>query len=94
MSNPLYDTIRPDIIESIQRYVDRGIPTGGFLEALLSNDLKETCARADDDNRHTIFHIVAYCYNEIPSGCWGSPKKVEKWLNDWAERRAQENHDG
>ena len=68
------------IIPSIERYVSRRIPTGGFLEAVLSNDLKEACARADNQNRQLLFEIVGYIYNEVPAQCWGSPEKVNLWL--------------
>ena len=70
-----------DIKETLDRYVNHQIPTGGFLQAVLENDLKEACARADDINRYRLFEIVQYCYNEIPSICWGTPEKVSKWLN-------------
>lgn len=75
-----YAKIRPEIIESIRAYADEGRPTGGFLRAVLSNDLKESFGRADDGNQATMFEIVSYCYNEIPSDCWGSPETVKEWL--------------
>jgi len=69
-----------DVIESLQRYVNNKIPTGGFLHALLANDLRETFARADGVNIAKIFQIVCYCWNEIPAVCWGSYEKVDEWL--------------
>jgi len=69
-----------DVIESLQRYVNNKIPTGGFLHALLANDLRETFARADGVNITKIFQIVCYCWNEIPAVCWGSYEKVDEWL--------------
>jgi hypothetical protein len=74
-----YGTI-DHIVPTLDRYVLNHIPTGGFLEAVLSNDLKEACARADSQNRYLLFEIVSYLYNEVPSACWGSPEKVQKWL--------------
>jgi hypothetical protein len=68
------------IIESLDRYVDHRVPTGGFLNAVLANDLRESCARADWDNRSRIFEITNFCYNEIPAICWGSYEKVDEWL--------------
>ena len=83
-----YRMIRPDIIESIQLYVKVGCPPGGFLEAALSNDLKGACARADEDNKHALWNIVAYLYSEVPSNCWGTPEKVTRWLSkDWTTAR-------
>lgn len=72
---------RAEMVSALNRYAQMRCPVGGFLTALLSNDLKEACGRADDDNLHNIPALVAYCYNELPSPCWGSPEKVANWLN-------------
>lgn len=68
------------IINSLEAYVNSRIPTGGFLHAVLSNDLQRACMKADDINKHLLFEIVSYIYNNLPMGCYGSPEKVEKWL--------------
>ncbi len=70
----------PQIVAGIRRYVDERIPPGGFVTAVLENDLKEAFARADRGNIAAMFEIVTYCYNEIPASCWGSPEAVEAWL--------------
>ena len=72
--------IRPDILESLLRYESKGIPTGDFLRAVLSNNLTEAFGRADDDNRATLFEIVAFAYNDMNAECWGSPEKYVAWL--------------
>lgn len=64
----------------IDRYVDQRVPPGGFLMAVLSNDLTDALGRADEENRANLFAIVNYCYNEIPFTCWGSPEKICAWL--------------
>ena len=69
-----------DVVESINLYVTHRIPTGGFLHALLANDLREAFAKADSTNRFKLFEITSYCWNEIPSACWGSYEKVADWL--------------
>ena len=68
------------IIETLKSYVEDRCPTGGFLHAVLSNDLTEACARADMRNQARLPEIVTYIYNNLPMICWGSPEKVEKWL--------------
>jgi hypothetical protein len=70
-----------DIIETLNRYVDDRCPTGGFLHAVLSNDLTQACAKADMRNQNQLHKIVSYVYNNLPLICWGSPEKVDKWLN-------------
>ena len=72
--------MKPETKESIDRYVNDHIPTGSFLEAVLCNNLKEAIGRADSENLRDIVEIVQYCYWEIPSVCWGSPKEVRAWL--------------
>ena len=71
--------------ETIDRYVQSRIPTGGFLYAVLTNDLFEAVGRADRYNRPALFDICNYIYNEIPYNCWGSKEAVEKWLGHTEE---------
>ena len=68
--------------ESLERYVDDHIEPGGFLRAVLENDLRESFGRADEGNRLELFNIVMYIYSELPAICWGSKKKVDGWLKD------------
>lgn len=71
--------------ESIDAWVHDARPTGGFLRAVLSNDLREAFARADLDNRAAMFDIVSYLYNECPGLCWGSYERVAEWPGVIAE---------
>jgi len=72
-------------LKSIERYVYDGIEPGGFLMAVLCNDLKEACGRADKYNRRRIFEYVEYLYNFTPHTCWGSEEKVNNWLKEREE---------
>lgn len=66
------------------RYFNNRLPPGGFLTAVLSNDLMEAFSHADETNRHCMRAYVMWLYNEAPgrsSGAWGSPEAVEKWLD-------------
>ncbi len=64
----------------IDCYVDNGVPTGSFLYAVLSNDLFEAIARADDENQLALATICRYIDNYTPSTCHGSPEKVRDWF--------------
>ena len=70
-----------DAIDSLRGYVDHGIPTGDFLEAVLSNDLFAAIGRADDSTLANLQGICRYVYHDIPAPCWGSPAKVNAWLS-------------
>ena len=65
---------------SIDAYVKDKIPTGGFLYAVLTNNLFEAMSRADSNNLLAMHDICSYIYNNTPSSCWGSPEKVKEWL--------------
>jgi len=73
--------IPQDTKDQIDEYTQRKIPVGSFLYAVLSNNLFEAIAKADEHNLLALRDIAMYIYNEIPSVCWGSPKIVEKWIN-------------
>lgn len=74
-----YEMVQAECLDSLDCWAQRAVPTGDFLKAVLSNDLRESFGRADDYNRAVLFDIVRYCYNELPFGCWGSPDKVLSW---------------
>ncbi len=81
--------MKADIKESLDLYATIGQPTGGFLEAVLSNDLMGAMGRADEENRADLFEICGYVYNDIPAPCHGSPSKVREWLDCFAQRRRE-----
>ena len=72
--------IRDDMLPDIRRYVEHGILPGDFLQAVISNDLKEACGRADEENMKNLPAYVAYLYNEAPAMCWGSKERMEAWM--------------
>ena len=78
------------MMESIDNYISKRIPTGDFLEAVISNDLTGAVARADTNNLPNLPAFVSYFYNEAPSECWGSSEKYQRWIS----QRVTENADG
>jgi len=70
-----------EIRESLDSYVRYKVPCGSFLTADLGNDLKEALGRADLENRHKLFEIVSFMYNNLPHNIWGSKEKVAAHLN-------------
>lgn len=63
------------IKRSIDAYVTHRQPVGGFLQAVLSNQLFEAVGRADNESMAALREIIQYIYNEIPAKSWGSPLK-------------------
>jgi hypothetical protein len=61
-------------------YIEHGVEPGGFLRAVLSNQLVESFGRADETNRAAMFDWATWLYNECPRDAWGSPEKVDAWI--------------
>ena len=75
-------TILPEHMQDgMRRYIERGIEGGGFMTAVLCNDLMGALGKADEINHHALFDYGRFLYNEVPSSCWGSPEKVNAWLS-------------
>jgi hypothetical protein len=67
------------IREGLARYINVGCPVGGFLHAVLTNDLRDAVARADDMNLAALRHIMQWLYCQAPGGCSGSAARVQAW---------------
>lgn len=72
--------IPPATQYAIDHYVESHQVLGGFIHAVLANDLERAALLADKDNAPALAEIALYCRNEIPAACWGSPAIVDKWL--------------
>lgn len=82
MSYTFHGIRLPDELKaSIDRYVSAGIPTGGFLQACIENDLREAVGRADFHNMHVLPAVIGYLVNEVPSPCWGYRGVFKNWID-------------
>jgi len=79
-TNVTEETAMNDIKEALNLYVVHHIQPGGFLTAVLENDLREAVGRADGRNILILKEIVQYVHCELPGSCWGSVDKVTQWL--------------
>ena len=77
---PNWELIPEHMREGVRAYVERGVPTAGFLKAVFSNDLMEAVGRADATNRRYLHHYAMFFYQYLPTECYGSPAKVEAWI--------------
>jgi len=65
--------------ESVSWYVLAGQPPGGFLTAVLCNDLHEAAARADALNQRCLFRY-GQLLHDLPWSAWGSREAVDAWV--------------
>lgn len=84
-------SVPADLHGGLIRYILDGVPTGGFLLAVLSNDLRQACDRADHVNKLYIAQIVGFLNTHAPADCWGSAERVVAWLKQHHARRQAES---
>lgn len=68
------------LINGLSRYLFDGCRPGFFLRAVLENDLMGACIRADIKSMHALNEIVAALYFDFPTNCYGSPERVQAWI--------------
>ena len=64
---------------SLWRWIEKRTDPGGFLTAVLCNDLAKAVDKADDRNVELIPNFVRLLYNFAPADCWGSEQNVDNW---------------
>jgi hypothetical protein len=74
-----YNRIPRSTKESLTAYVLFARPVGGFLYAVLTNNLRESVNNGDLENLRGLPALVAYLFNMVPMSCWGSNEKVSAW---------------
>jgi hypothetical protein len=75
-----FETIPERTRDELERYVEHRIPTGGFLYAVLTNDLYSAVARADSDNLNVLADIARFVDQRLPGNMYGDPEKVKNHL--------------
>ena len=83
ISEKLIASLPPRIRESIDQYVWYGVPTGGFVLAVLSNDLMgalDALRWVDIDSLSVLGLVCQYVYSAVPNSCHGSREAVESHL--------------
>lgn len=76
-----WDLIPSHMHEGIRNYVMDGVPTGGFLTALLRNaPFSEVVAKADSENQRALLGWAQFIYNEIPALAHGDWARVNGWI--------------
>lgn len=70
------------MVDQMYWYLAKRIPPGGFLQAVLENNLVEAFGRADECNANALKDYARFIYNEIPTNSWGSATTVKTWLNN------------
>ena len=75
-----YDKVPASTGDAVIEWVIYHTPPGGFVKAVLCNDLAEAVGRADSGNLRALPDTVKFLYNWVPSACWGSLENYNKWI--------------
>lgn len=75
-----YSLIPERIMQNLLYYVKGEEFPGGFLYAVLTNDLFKAVGRADNEMKPLIPLLVHYIHWETPGGCHGSEQHVKEWM--------------
>lgn len=67
---------------ALSDYIEKGLPVGGFLYAVLSNNLVDAVCKADAENSRALKEIVNWLYNEAPHNCHGSAALYLRWITE------------
>ena len=65
--------------EGLIRYFVSGMRPGGFLLAVLENDLAVAVRVADDLSLSGLRRLCEFLYFDVPGHSCGSPEKVDAW---------------
>lgn len=79
--------------ETARAYAEEGLPPGGFLTAILCNDLAAAASRADGVNQAALFDWANWLYSALPRSAWGSAENVLAWIEAHAAQREEERRD-
>lgn len=74
--------------DALENYLMRGYQPGGFLTAVLANDLFMAVNRADYLNKSNLPRIVDEIRHTLPDIAHGSYTAVKKWCDDADGRRS------
>ena len=77
-----YAKIPSNTKDALVRYVERRIIPGGFLQAVLQNDLFAAVGYADQENLTHLRLIVQYVFNHIPTRFYGSRETLEEYTTN------------
>ena len=75
-----WGNIHLDCQEAIFNYLVYGWEPGGFLTAVMANDLYRAATVADVENIKRLAHVARFVVYALPHGCYGNYDQVKTWL--------------
>jgi len=80
------DTLPEHLRAGMQNYLRDGLTPGGFMCAVLDNDLIDAVAHCSDkENAESLIALCLYLLYWAPALAYGSPEKRKAWQEQIAE---------
>lgn len=69
------------LVAGLLCYLQNRVEPGGFLMAVLANDLADAVLRADPVSAAALPALVRWLHAHAPAHAWGSPSARTAWLS-------------
>ncbi len=91
---PRYAPIPAHIFDALYDYVERGIPPGNFLAAVLCNNLFDAVRLGHDSESRCLVELVNFIHFHVPHVCYQTdgkpcPEALARWIA-WRQTGEQE----
>jgi hypothetical protein len=77
-----FDRIPGHTAVTIENYLLYGYEPGGFVTAMLTQDLYRACMIADQVNSEYFTEIGKWIYSAMPAASFGSVENMRDWIAD------------
>lgn len=81
------DRIPLDLVNALDAYAHEGRELGGFLQAVVENDLGRAITVADQVSRRCINGVLFYVWSYVPGEACGSPAAYRRWIDKYKDHR-------
>jgi hypothetical protein len=75
--------------KTLENYLLDGLPPGGFVEAVLTNNLFRAVSNADSVNSQRLWEITRWVLKYAPALSWGSKERIRAWCDPESEERIE-----
>ena len=86
-----YNLIPDRTLATLINWARQGIRPGGFLTAVLTNDLQGAVARADLENQRALVQIAKFVHHKLPSRCHTGSQAYLRGTDVLSEWKGTEN---
>ncbi len=74
--------IPTDVGYLLARYVVYGERGDNFIYSVITNDLMQSCLRANSIRKNNIYGLVMFICNHIPMKCYGNINAYNRWIKN------------